>query len=294
MPDDMILDLPDGDGIPDDFAQARGRRPKAAAIDPFAHDRYTFRPVGTGVGGWYEVGDPYGEPILYARAPYRVGLLGWAILLVLGPALLGCGCLLLGGAVANVLSFVGVIGDVPKAIGPGLFAAALLFGTVTGAIGGRGRLAVCTDDTGTLELLEVRQSTNWFTLTKVFTLKRGDGKVIARFRRNVLTSLLFNRVRIRGPKGERLGEAYEHAVFTPVFRRFVVPFLDVPLLKSITRGLLKTNFRILDAEKTILGTVNRKERISGKAVLDLTADGDQVLDRRIALTLALVLDLYSR
>ncbi|VTS02743.1 MJ0042-type zinc finger domain-containing protein [Tuwongella immobilis] len=279
--------------VADDFTKKRSweRDPDSPDSDPFQHERYTFKPVGIGINGCYEIGDAYGEPILFARAPYRISILGWIALFFLGPAMASCFCV---SMVFQAAQFAGHQGDNSGILTVFFLGMALVSSTFFGMIGGRGKLTINEDDAGKFVLLEVEGSTEWATLTKVFTLKRGDGKVLARFRRSLLLSMLLNRITIVDAKGRRIGSAYEHAYITPLLRRFSLPFLDIPLLKQLTRWLIRTNFRILDADSKWIGEVNRKERIEGRNVLDCTEDSENSLDRRIAIPLALILDLYSR
>ena len=59
-------------------------------------------------------------------------------------------------------------------------------------------------------------------------------------------------------------------------------------------GLLRTNFLLVGADGAVLGEFNRKFTLLDRYVLDLTADPERLLDRRVALALGVMLDTGER
>jgi hypothetical protein len=60
-------------------------------------------------------------------------------------------------------------------------------------------------------------------------------------------------------------------------------------------GLLRTNFVLLQPNsEVVLGEFNRKLTLMDKYVLDLSADTNREVDRRLAVALAILLDTGER
>jgi len=59
-------------------------------------------------------------------------------------------------------------------------------------------------------------------------------------------------------------------------------------------GLLRTNFVFLRPDGEVLGEFNRKFTLLDRYVVDLSADTDRALDRRIALAMGIMLDTGER
>ena len=59
-------------------------------------------------------------------------------------------------------------------------------------------------------------------------------------------------------------------------------------------GLLRTNFVLVHPDGRVLGEFNRKFTLLDRYVLDLTADPERHLDRRVALALGVMLDTGER
>ncbi len=59
-------------------------------------------------------------------------------------------------------------------------------------------------------------------------------------------------------------------------------------------GFLRTNFLFLGPGGEVLGEFNRKFTLLDRYVLDLTADPERTLDRRLALAAGVMLDTGER
>ena len=87
------------------------------------------------------------------------------------------------------------------------------------------------------------------------------------------------------PGGRLLYTAKEDSVILSLLRRFLGSFF----------GLLRTNFLILRGDsEDVLGEFKRKFTILDRYVLDMSADPQRTVDRRIALALGLMLDTGER
>lgn len=97
-------------------------------------------------------------------------------------------------------------------------------------------------------------------------------------------SLLRSTWRVSSPLGEEVAIAHERSPVLAVLRRVIDFVPDVGGLIPIPY-----NFDIL-ANGSVIGTMNRKFQLRDRYVLDLSADADKQLDRRLALALAIGLD----
>ncbi len=147
------------------------------------------------------------------------------------------------------------------------------------------------DDTKTRALLRIRQEHGYAALHRIYTLiDEASGEALATFDRDNIRSWLRRAWAIADPDGKPLAGAREDTAVIAAFRRILefVPFV------SIVVGLVRTNFHLhaFDDSGTehLVGTFNRKLSFGDKYKLDLTADPDRRLDRRIALATGILLD----
>jgi hypothetical protein len=118
----------------------------------------------------------------------------------------------------------------------------------------------------------------WFTAT--FTVRDLEGD-LARFRKNYLYDLFRKRWHCYRPDGSLLCVAYEDSIALSLLRRLLGPMF----------GLLRTNFIICEANRERqIGEFNRKFTLLDRYVLDMSADLNRYLDRRIAIALGVILD----
>jgi hypothetical protein len=130
-------------------------------------------------------------------------------------------------------------------------------------------------------LLEIRQDQRVALLNRTYTARWPDGRPLARLRKNYLDNVLRKRWSIHAPDGTPLCIAIEDSIILSLLRRVIGDFF----------GLLRTNFIIVRSpDGEVLGEFNRKFTLFDRYILDLTADSDRSIDRRIALALGVMLD----
>lgn len=113
-----------------------------------------------------------------------------------------------------------------------------------------------------------------------FTIYDALGTPIGRARRNALKAL-YRREWVGLTMDERwICRVREDSLLLALLRRYLGPLY----------GLLMTNFDFETPEGQRIGEYNRKYTIRDTYVLDLSADNDYLLDRRVALSLAVLLD----
>jgi len=134
-------------------------------------------------------------------------------------------------------------------------------------------------------LLEIKQDKKFQPIMATYTVRDARGRPIARFGKNILFNLIRKRWYVWAPNGELQFLAKEDSVILSLLRRLIGPLF----------GLLRTNFIFLPAgSEDVIGEFKRKFTILDRYVLDMSADTQQLMDRRIALALGVMLDTGER
>ena len=159
---------------------------------------------------------------------------------------------------------------------------------------GRRNITVFEDDSKQAPVLLINQELLWEFLHRRYTVQDAKGEVIAKLSRNNLTSLFRRRWDILDPAGTVIAKAREDTVALTFVRRLVnfIPFVD------LLGGIIKTDFHFFrfDAagNEQKIGSFDRRIGFFDKYVLDLTDDSERTLDRRVALAVAILLDMAEK
>ncbi len=105
---------------------------------------------------------------------------------------------------------------------------------------------------------------------------------MAIFRRNTVVSIFRRSWEVMTPDGRQICLLKEDSLGLSLLRRYLGPLL----------GLLRTNFDfyIGNDRKTKVGEFNRKFTLRDRYLLDLRWDTAKLIDRRVALASAILLD----
>jgi uncharacterized protein YxjI len=134
-------------------------------------------------------------------------------------------------------------------------------------------------------LLEVLQDRKWQPIKATYTVRDAQGQTLALFWKNYLYNMFRKRWQVMLPDGSPWFMAKEDSVILSLLRRVLGPLY----------GLLRTNFIFVQgASDDVIGEFNRKFTILDRYVLDLKADPQRQLDRRVALALGVMLDTGER
>ncbi|HEY3280101.1 MAG TPA: hypothetical protein VGJ83_06275 [Gemmatimonadales bacterium] len=134
-------------------------------------------------------------------------------------------------------------------------------------------------------LIEVLQDKKWQPITMTYTVRDFRGKPLARLAKNILYNLIRKRWYVFAPDGRLAYVAKEDSVILSLLRRVLGPLF----------GLLRTNFIIIRPDsEDVIGEFKRKFTILDRYVLDMTADPQRTMDRRVALALGVMLDTGER
>lgn len=259
--------------------------PAAVAAQPqadpvFDRDLFLLRQQLLRISETYDVGDEKGVNILFvvrpAHLPQNLGamLAGLAVMGIIAYAAISIARLLPPDSViGGVIAMVGIVG-------------ALAAGAAVGiALSAKRHVTFYRDASKRDRLIDVLQDKKWQPITATYTVRDFKGKPIARLAKNWLYNLFRKRWYVYDPGGRLLYTAKEDSVILSLLRRLLGPFF----------GLLRTNFLILRGDsEDILGEFKRKFTILDRYVLDMSADPQRQVDRRIALALGLMLDTGER
>lgn len=189
---------------------------------------------------------------------------------------------MLGVAVANLTGvdplgfFAGLLLAI-AAIGGGLF-----LGVLASA---KRHVSFYRDERRGEKVLEVLQDKKFQFLLATFTIRDGTGKTLALLRKNYLYDFFRKQWECRDPQGQMLCMAKEDSVILSLMRRFLGPML----------GLLRANFVFTTPDgQQVIGEFNRKFTLLDRYVLDLSADPQRTLDRRLALAIGVMLDTAEK
>lgn len=259
-------------------AVAVAARPQADPV--FDRDLFLLRQQLMRISETYDVGDEKGGKILFvvrpAHLPQNLGALLaggglWALLTFGGFSL--ADKLPRDSALGGVLAFLGVVGGIVGGLAVGI------------ALSAKRHVSFYRDASKVDRLLEVIQDKKWQPITSTYTVRDFKGKPIARFAKNWLYNIIRKRWYVYDPGGRLLYTAKEDSVILSLLRRFIGPLF----------GLLRTNFIILRGDTDdVVGEFKRKFTILDRYVLDMNADPQRLMDRRIALALGLMLDTGER
>jgi hypothetical protein len=140
-------------------------------------------------------------------------------------------------------------------------------------------ISVFSDDTQQVRLLSIRQD-NKFGVYHWYTIYDLTGAPVARARRNFLLGIFRRQWAAFTPEGELLCVLMEDNFVLALLRRYIGPLW----------GLLRTNFDVLLPDGTRLGEYNRQLTLIDEYQLNLHGDPYYLIDRRVAVALAVLLD----
>jgi uncharacterized protein YxjI len=251
--------------------------------DPaFDRDIFLLRQQMLKISEKYDVGDEQGNKIIFVERPAHLLRNLGSVLAVI--AIVFAALVLLG-------SFEETSESARNAEGLKLLGALLLIFVVAPVVGialsVKRHVTFYRDESKRERLLDILQDKKFQPITKTYTVRDARGRPIARFGKNILFNLFRKRWYVWAPGSGRrlLFLANEDSIILSLLRRFLGPLF----------GLLRTNFIFLPAgTDDVIGEFKRKFTILDRYVLDMSADPQRLMDRRIALALGVMLDTGER
>ena len=253
------------------------RRAAAADVDPaFDRDVFLLHQRALTIASQYEVWSAEGQPLFYVERPtYPVRT---ALAYVFGALVASMVFSAVVQAASGDGRFDGLVGLAALA------AAAATFVVVSLSARPLRHVTVYRDESRREPLLHVRQDQRVAVLARSYTVTAPAGEPLARLRKLYVHNLVRKRWYVDVPDGRPLARAIEDSIVLSLLRRVLGTFF----------GVLRTNFLLLADSGEVLGEFNRKFTLFDRYVLDLSADAEQLLDRRIALALGIMLDTGER
>lgn len=144
-----------------------------------------------------------------------------------------------------------------------------------------GDVEVYDDDTKTSLALRVVKEGVVDAFSR-FRVEDAEGSALGSVQRHGLVSLLFRTWTLYDAQGHTIGRVQEDSLAKALFRRFG-PFGE----------FLKTNFHFY-VNEVLVGRLVRRWTVLDRYVLDLSPDQQGVLDRRLALGVAVLLDTAEK
>jgi uncharacterized protein YxjI len=251
--------------------------PKSQADPVFDRDVFLLRQKALAIREKYAVSDEAGQQILYVERPahaFRNLLATLAAVIVavivMAPVIAMADAIERGGSPngAVVVAIVGVI----------LALAALVIVGV--GLSKKRHITFYRGDKKGEKVLEVLQFKKFEIITATFVVQDAHEQPMAILKKNMLSNILRKRWRATTMDGLPILEAKEDSMILSLLRRLLGPFF----------GLLRTNYILLDPTGKLVGEFNRKFTILDRYALDMKADANRNIDRRLAIAVGVVLD----
>ena len=159
---------------------------------------------------------------------------------------------------------------------------------------GRRNVTIYDDESKQNPILFITQDHYWEAFHRNYTVETQDGEVIAKLSRNNIKSLFRRGWTIADAAGAPLAIAREDTVILAFVRRLVNL---IPLVRLLG-GIIKTDFHFIrqddSGNEEKIGSFDRRIRLFDKYVLNLSADPERNLDRRVGLAVGILLDTAEK
>ena len=254
------------------------RRLPSPDLDPvFDRDVYLLNQRAFTISSQYEVWSDDGKPLLYVERPtYPVrSALAYVLAFIAAGFVVSWGGRGAGepSDVTGALVHLGIL----------MFSVAV-FLVVSMSARPLRHVTIYRDESRREPLLRILQEQRVAVLRRTYRLTTTGGEMLARLRKVYVHNLVRKRWYVDDEHGQALAMAIEDSVVLSLLRRVLGTFF----------GFLRTNFLIQTPGGDVLGEFNRKFTVLDRYVLDLSADVERQVDRRIALALGIMLDTGER
>lgn len=255
---------------------------RRAQADPaFDRDQFLLRQKHLSINQKYHVWDEHGISIMFVERPtHLLRTILVALTAVFGGVILVLCAVFAGVALAKVSEALAVAGAVlAVVIGLGALLAVIVW------LSPKRHVTFYRDESKSERLLDVLQDHKFWLIKATYTIRDAAGETLGALHKNYLYNFFRKRWDCIGPDGAIICVAREDSLLLSLLRRSIGPLL----------GVLRANFLIFDGDgDRVIGEFNRKFTILDRYALDLKADPERTLDRRIALALGVMLDTGER
>jgi hypothetical protein len=256
-----------------------------AVASPFQRDRFLLKQKRISISEKYYVFDDQKNPIMFVERPAHFLKHLLALFGAIGVFLA------VFGVVIIVVLQLDNAGNKPMSmvtLGVGLLIAIVATVAAAVAFSPKRHIHIYTDDSKTHLLLEVLQENKFNVIRANYTVIDPTEGSLGRFQKNYLYNLFRKRWYGLRPDDSVFMLAQEDSLLLSLLRRLLGSI-------EILGMFLRTNFIFhLPGSTEVLGEFNRKFTLFDQYVLDLTADRQRVIDRRMAVALGVLLDTGER
>ena len=243
----------------------------------FNREKFLLRQKILTISEKYDVCDEEGNPILYIERPAH-------FIRNLGATFTGLIAGIFAGGLFFGLAAVAAEPLIPFLILLGLFAWLAVTFVVIVLLYKKRHVTIYCDRSKQEPLLKVFQAKKIEILRATFVVKDTTGE-LATLSKNYLYDFIRKHWHCYAPDGSLICIAKEDSIILSILRRLLGNFY----------GILRTNFIIVHGNSDrVIGEFNRKFTLFDRYVLDMSADPQRALDRRIAIALGVMLDTGER
>lgn len=246
----------------------------STSLDPlFSLHRYLLNQKVLRINEQYTVADESGRPLIFIER--KAHLIRRYLALVLG-FIIGVPGGILVGSLAHQYTQSPIL-----SVSLGFIVGLVLFVGIIVLIEARRHIQFYADERREKLLLQIHQNEKLTLIRATYDVRLPDGSMLGRLIKPQWADLFRKVWKMEGPDQTLWATAHEDSLILALLRRFIGPLF----------GLLRTNFVIYrPGTESVLGQFNRKMTLFDRYVLDMTADPQFELDRRMALALAVMLD----
>ena len=246
----------------------------------FDRDKFFVSQKRIAINQKYFIFDENKTPILYVERPARLGrgllsALAFIAVLLLGFLAVGGMIAVLRGQefLSGLVAIIGLIASFAAAIATAIWLTPLR------------HITIYSDPTKQEPLVEILQQQKFVLYKATYLVRLADGTPMALCIKNYLYNFFRKRWYVNDPSEVPLLVAKEDSVILSLLRR---------LLGELA-WFIRTNFIIHPAgSDEVVGEFNRKFTFFDRYVLDLSADPNHRVDRRLGVALAVLLDTGER
>jgi uncharacterized protein YxjI len=255
--------------------------PKSQADPVFDRDVFLLRQKALAINEKYSVSDENGAPLLFIERPrhmFKNMMAALAAFIVAGAIGIGFAA---GSDWLTRNDFPGMGAIVGILMPIAFFATFIVLALMMSK---KRHVTFYRGETKGEKIMEALQDKKFEIFTTTFTVRDAKGRVLGRLRKNMFTNIFRKQWRLLSIAGKPILVAKEDSIILSLLRRVLGPLF----------GLLRTNFVFTDGADKHVGEFQRKMTILDRYALDMRADRNRNVDRRLALALGVTLDTGER
>lgn len=255
--------------------------PKSQADPVFDRDVFLLRQKAMAINAKYAVSDEKGEQILFVERPAHFFR---NLMAFLAGVLAFIAVVIASGFATQPLNAAGNQGLAAIVSLSGFVLAFVALIVVAVVLSKKRHITFYRGQAKGEKVMDILQDKKWEFLTTTFIIRDAKGSPLGKLRKNQLTNLVRKKWRLMSFGGRDILVAKEDSIILSLLRRLLGPLF----------GLLRTNYVFEDGAGKHVGEFQRKMTILDRYALDMRADLNRNVDRRLCLALGVILDTGER